>query len=159
MDKNKKDWLIEPVDPEIYRDDREQELVDGKWGDPTYEETREDFIARMDYEGFDILYPDPDELFIDIDTEEQYQTFLRHFHRLREEKGTFDDIQFIERFSKSGPPRRHIHVRMPNKLSSVERIAWQAVLGSDLVRELLSMIRWSKVDQWPTLFCEPKEKE
>lgn len=43
--------------------------------------------------------------------------------------------------SKSGLPRRHVYIDLSMELSATERIAWQACLGSDRRRELLSMLR------------------
>lgn len=126
-----------------------------KWGDPGYEESSEEFIKRIEDEGFKVVYPKSNELFIDIDSEKQLETFNSHFNRLHNE---FNDMKRIYYPSKSGFPRTHIIVTMPFNMSNLERIAWQAVLGSDPVRELLSMIRLTNGLEHPTLFCEPKEK-
>lgn len=59
--------------------------------------------------------------------------------------------------SRSGAPgKRHITLALNRKLTSVERILFQALLGSDRKRELLSYIRVLNSDPEPTLFFERK---
>lgn len=93
------------------------ELV-AKFSDPN--ESREEFILRMQQEGFVPSYPGPNELQLDI-------------------------------------PARHIRIQLPWELTDWERIAWQAALGSDPVRELLSCLRLRKGDAHPTMLIEPKD--
>lgn len=132
---------------------------DELWGEQSgYSETREEYLTRMEDEGFEVVFPESNELLIDIDTEEQYRMFKLHYERLRDEQD-FKTMSYTEHFSKSGPPRRHIHLKMPWSMSPIERIAWQAVLGSDVIRELLSMIRLYRGDGHPTLFAEPKRDQ
>lgn len=147
MDKN---FFVEGI--ELFND----EMHGTKWGDPCYEENSEEFIERMEDQGYEIIYPAPNELLIDLDTEEDWKNFKSHFYRLRNE---FPEMKFKDYPSKSGLPRRHVRVTMPFQMDNLERIAWQAVLCSDPVRELLSMIRWKAGYNHPTLFCEPKKED
>lgn len=59
--------------------------------------------------------------------------------------------------SKSGGEKQHIRVFLPFNVEPVERIALQAALGSDGVRELLSLRRVRGDDPHPTLFAETPE--
>ena len=118
-------------------------------------ETREAFMKRVEVEGLIVCLPEKDELMIDIDNEQQYEVFLRSFEIMERE---FNDdaltLMKVESPSKSGLPCRHIRIHTGRNLSDVERIAWQAALGSDPIREILSMIRWMRHDFQPTLLVE-----
>ena len=116
-----------------------------------YMEEREKYCERMKSEGYKILVPEKDELFIDIDSEEDYKHFSKMITRVMKE---FTGITFTEKPSKSGLPKRHIVVRWPWEIENIERITWQAILGSDRTREMLSMFRMYNEDPVPTLFAE-----
>jgi hypothetical protein len=58
--------------------------------------------------------------------------------------------------SRSGLPKRHLIVRLNRPVSNAERIALQAALGSDPVREILGIVRVQHNDPHPTLFLESK---
>lgn len=119
-------------------------------------EARAVYIARMLAEGNKILYPEDNELLIDIDSEDHYNTFLNSFHILARE--CFEEygqtLTWSEKESRSGYPRKHIYIRLPFEVDVWQRIAWQAALGSDPVRELLSSIRALRGDEHPTLLVE-----
>jgi hypothetical protein len=119
-------------------------------------ETREAFVLRMDAEGYEPSYPGPYELQIDIDNDVHYETFLRSSEILHREMQEFGGIQIVETPSKSGMPCRHIRIGVPFPLDDFQRIAWQAALGSDPVRELLSCLRALRGDAHPTLLIEKK---
>ncbi len=134
------------------------------WSDAS--EEREKFIRRMKKEGKKVNTPRSHELFIDLDSEEQRRVFHRNFRTLLDNV----DNLFLEpsatptivynKPSKSGPPRKHIIIYFPlheGGFSDVERIAWQAALGSDPMRELLSLVRSVKGDAFPTLFVENRK--
>jgi len=114
--------------------------------------TREEYIEKMEEEGFVIVYPKPNELQLDIDTQQQ----MDQFDRL---KWLFDSqlpaTEFKMAHSKSGEGY-HITVTLPFDVTNIERIALQAALGSDPLRELLSIFRYSRNDAEPTLFVERK---
>ena len=114
-------------------------------------ECREEYIADMKAKGYRVVYPAPDELQIDIDTEEHFQLFERQFESLKREYG---DIYFILNPSRNGLPGQHATITMPFALSNAERIAWQAALGSDPFRELMSLFRLKRGDSSPTIFIE-----
>lgn len=117
-------------------------------------ETREAFITRMEAAGYRIVTPKSNELLVDIDSEEQYETFLANWEVLLRNQSTAFEAKYEEHESRSGYPRRHVIVTLPFDVSPWQRIAWQAALGSDPVRELLSAIRLRRGDVHPTLFVE-----
>lgn len=115
-------------------------------------ETREDYLKRMRAEGFVTVEPKADELQIDIDTEEQLELFWKQYAVLKREYNGTTIVRNTP--SRNGLPGRHIIIRMDWDLEPWERIAWQAALGSDPMRELLSSIRLTCGDIKPTLLIE-----
>ena len=57
--------------------------------------------------------------------------------------------------SRSGYPHRHVILRANRDLSPPERIALQACMGSDLVREFLSLMRYMGGGEATTFFEDP----
>ena len=113
-------------------------------------ESREKYIARMREGGYAVVYPTEYELQLDIDTQAQYDQFLTLYPVLARE---FATCSYVEWASKSGGI--HICVRMPIELTNTQRLALQACLGSDPLRELLGLVRESYGIENPTLFSEP----
>jgi|SRR6185312_8516346 len=100
-----------------------------------------------------VVKPRARELFLDIDSAEAWEFFLERVAKLREHV----PLTYVVRPSPSGKPgRQHVVVTLERAVSPIERIALQAVLGSDLMRELLSYIRYARNDEAPTLFFETK---
>ncbi len=118
-------------------------------------EVRERLLESLQERGLKFIEPSSYELFIDCDSEEQFKVFLQQL--LIVERNLEQELPFQDWFSRSGPPRRHIIVQMPFTMSPPERIAWQAVLGSDLKREVLSLLRWRKKEICPTIFIEQED--
>lgn len=119
-------------------------------------EEREDFIARMLEEGKKVVFPAANELFIDIDSADQLAAFQHLFGILKNQACELQwgaDIVY-DKPSSSGVPNRHIIISMDHDMTDLERIAWQAALGSDPVRELLSLIRHLRGSTNPTMFVE-----
>ena len=110
-----------------------------------------------------VVIPAPNQLQIDIDSEEAYRLF---FVRLMEfERHSGYSIYKEERPSKAGLPHRHVTLtvyevdgRTPHIFNDYERIALQAVLGSDLVRETLNMWRLLRGEKNPSRLFEPKDE-
>lgn len=118
-----------------------------------YREKREQYVERMVAEGFGIMTPSDNELLLDIDTEDDWKFFQKAVARLQEEYPRL--VNWAAWPSKSGLPRRHALVTVPFVVDDVQRIAFQAVLGSDRVREMLSLFRCRCGDPVPTLLAEP----
>ena len=102
-----------------------------------------------------VVLPQPNELQLDIDNAESGNVFKRHYQILDKYIG----IEKVEEHaSRHGGDRKHITVTLKRPvLSLLERIALQAMLGSDRKRELLSLIESELGDETPTLFLEEKE--
>lgn len=114
-------------------------------------------------EGLDVRFPKDNELFIDIDSEAGYDQFNRAYILLLQ---TFSDgLYFTETPSKSDGIwkdgefcfRRHIVVQLPMAVTLIERVAYQAILGSDYKHELLTIKNIRDGDPSPTLFFEAKK--
>lgn len=114
-------------------------------------ETREDYIARSKREGLLITFPAANELQIDLDNDTHRDAFERSFEIFNRELG--GNFQMQRTRSKSGAGE-HIRIKLGFDLDVWQRIAWQAALGSDPVRELLSCLRAWRGDAQPTLLAE-----
>lgn len=115
-------------------------------------ESREEYVARMKEEGYKVCFPESNELFIDIDTKLHWETFLMQIGIAERNLG--ENLVWSVSPSRNGGEGRHVRVYMPFTMDDVGRIAWQAALGSDPVRELLSLVRVKRGDKNPTLFVE-----
>jgi hypothetical protein len=132
------------------------------WLEHTAEMPIEYFIdqsAEEDAErkGCYIVLPESNELFIDIDNEEQFQLFTRRFDELCRVCNYV--LTWECKPSKSGGEHRHIVVNANKDFDMWERIALQFALGSDPVRETLSTLRAAHGIENPTKFFEPLEKK
>lgn len=92
-------------------------------------------------QGCIVRAPLPKELFVDIDTPEQYETFLKQMKAFP--KGLI--VKSRESSSPSGTPGKlHVVVTLSRSVTDeVERVLLQALLGSDPMRELLS---WRRIE-------------
>lgn len=109
-------------------------------------------VAAAEGDGCVVVIPKSNELFIDIDSESQFETFKRLIV-------TFQKLEHGARWtmapSPSGKPGHyHVTVRLGRDIDNRERILLQAVLGSDPMRELLSLQRCDAGNPNPSLFFE-----
>ena len=111
-------------------------------------------VKSAEGKGCVVVAPGPRELFLDIDDAQSLAVFDRNVERLREVL----PMTWSKRPSPSGADGRyHIVVTLERDLVGVqERILLQALLGSDLTREVLSYQRAVRGDDVPTLFFERK---
>jgi hypothetical protein len=131
-------------------------MAENKFSDGySHEQIRQLYIDYMQGLGFKIVLPEQQELQIDIDSEEQFQHFLAQWQIVITQ---VEGWSYVVKESRSGFPKRHITVTTDISLTVVERIAWQAVLGSDPKRELLSMMRYDAGVSNPTLFVEKSDE-
>lgn len=132
-------------------------ITRGNWksSKPDYNRLKkadEDAKAR----GCVVIKPKPKELFIDIDREADLVWFLKSIDRV----ANWLPCTWEVKDSPSGVAgRHHVYVTFERDLSVWERVALQAVLGSDRTRELLSVLRILSGDPNPTLFFEKEEKK
>jgi hypothetical protein len=104
----------------------------------------------MEGQSFTTIHSDPTLLLVDLDRESP--RFSEMFRMIDELYG----IQWVESwYSKSGAPNRHVLIGMTETLTIPERIALQAILGSDAKREILSLKRHADVDNPVILFQPP----
>ncbi len=111
--------------------------------------------------GLEVVIPGPNELFIDLDTDQGYQLFKNQFEVLVQ---LVDATIVRDEPSRSGLPHRHIvvSIRVPKNENSsqipteLEKMALQTMLGSDRRCEILRYMRWRQHDPHPTVFLEKK---
>jgi hypothetical protein len=104
--------------------------------------------------GLEIVLPDDNTLQIDIDSVEALGVFYRQLTVVEQH---FKGTTHVVKQSKSGKPGKfHITVTLPLQVDMYQRIALQACLGSDPLRELLSYVQAVHGDPHPTLFFEKK---
>lgn len=125
-----------------------------EWPDSNTESLNSDQMqAWAEDHGMAILFPAPDELFIDIDNKESLQEFRESFALLRR---MYDSqASYVKAESKTEDGEHwHIIVKLSKPVSAIERLALQAAMGSDNKRELLGYIRYKANDPKPTMFAE-----
>jgi len=98
-----------------------------------------------------IVHPKDDELQIDINSDDDYERFRAALINLPEDFVT----SVNETISRSGLPHRHITVQVSfDGYTDLEKIAIQFMLGSDYLRESLSVLRDLYGVDKPTAFFE-----
>lgn len=103
-----------------------------------------------------VVYPEDNELFIDIDNDNQLRIFEK---RIKEIAPLLNGGVSVDKKPSSTPGHFHIIVRADGEsFNEIERILFQAILGSDLVRETLSTFRHLRGDKNPTRLFRPVEK-
>jgi hypothetical protein len=90
--------------------------------------------------GLVVRYPEPNELFVDIDSEAELRRFNDLFDIFLEHRDP--DALHVATPSPSGKPGRyHVVVRLSKPVADQrERIILQALLGSDTKRELIAYL-------------------
>lgn len=107
-----------------------------------------------------IVIPEPNQLQIDIDSEEAYSVFQKRIFEYKYYSQLSITIETHP--SKSGLPKKHITVTVndsksnPHVFSEWERIALQFALGSDPIRETLNAWRLLRGAENPSRLFEPK---
>lgn len=127
-------------------------------------------VLDVGYEGWDnnpwrvagergqvVRIPEANEVFLDLDTEEQYTQFgvqMAMLNRAMAKSNPASPAFFVlaeERPSRKGLPHRHVVVRCGRNLRSPwERLLLQAVLGSDPKREALGWARLATESRFPS---------
>lgn len=103
--------------------------------------------------GLKVVLPGPRDLFIDIDTRDALNKHVSACATLRKNGFTLEEVAFQP--SKSGGDHFHVYMRVDHDLDPIERLALQAMRGSDPVRELLGYLRAQRKTRPPTTFFEP----
>jgi hypothetical protein len=101
-----------------------------------------------------IVYPRPDELFLDIDDVASLEMFGVHSKIL----GDLIEGYRTEPSPSGDPFKYHVTVKLSRPVrDAFERIMLQALLGSDRLHEILSWAAATHGAERPTLFFEKKE--
>lgn len=113
--------------------------------------TFEDAIKFAEDNDLVVKLPEPNQLFIDIDSLADLGTFHGNY-------GLIDQYVGIEGFviteSRNGGEGKHIVVTLSKNITLTERCLLQAILGSDLRREAHGFWRIMQGSTTPTLFFE-----
>jgi hypothetical protein len=119
-------------------------------------QSEEALKSKMAVKGveLDIVPAKKNELQIDYDQDEVPEQFKKMLPILRQrfDKGT---IYWKKQRSASGQ-HWHVIITLPEDITDQERIMWQAVFGSDFMREGLSVLRVAAGMENPTLLFVPK---
>jgi len=109
-----------------------------------------------------VVRPEPNQLQLDIDNEKAYEVFLKRIEEYGRHSQLSLDVEQHE--SKGGYPHLHITITVtdldgnPHVFDEWERLALQAALGSDIIRETLNMWRLLTGNDNPSRLFEPKEE-
>lgn len=137
-------------------DDLEGSAVQEKdWEFYRDSDSTEGVIKQAEANGADVLFPEGNELFLDLDTEEQWNELPGRLNRLSQLfRQHFEVTRVVP--SNSGLPHRHVTVSGPygESYDPAVRAGLQLYLGSDPVREVLCMRRCHWGLDNPTIFIE-----
>jgi hypothetical protein len=102
-------------------------------------------------ERFDVVRSSPTTLLLDLDTPEAIEQFYRVLPKVAEHFG----VERREEWkSKSG--KQHVRVFLDAPQPLAVRLALQAALGSDGIREVLSLKRMANGCEEPSLLFRPR---
>ena len=125
--------------------------------DPTGMPNSQNAIKRAELENLTVVFPLSFQLFVDLDTEHSFKMFERLFMLFK--KFVDEGADYSTEWSRSGAPKRHVTVNLSRSVKDeVERVMFQAFLGSDRVREILGYAQAMNGDPNPTLFLEAGQK-
>lgn len=148
-------------------------MSDAKLCDPCYNSDLEMKTIEYDPEGMpnsqravdqarrenlDVIYPEDNQLQIDLDNEHSLRLLQNQLAIVGKFIGSY---QYEERLSKSGKPeKKHVTLTFYDvTFTTLERLALQAMLGSDRIRELLGYVQYKNEDPHPVLFLEKKQEQ
>ncbi len=154
---NRNDWdapgssladRLEPVEDALIQQGVPGDSIDFKGPESLTLERAE---AKAAERGQVVVFPDFNELFLDIDSKEAYETYQNNLSIVKQ----FLTVMGVrETPSRNGGDRKHIVVTLKEAITDVERLVLQAGLGSDTKRELLSLYRQRLGMKTPTMFFE-----
>lgn len=108
-----------------------------------------------------VIYPRKTEIFLDIDSEESYKTFLTNFPWVQKHIADYYGAPCKikkDYFSKSGFPKRHVIIDLGLRFSSIKKVAFALLLGSDPNREMAHMDEYKIGAEVVSCFMEPKDE-
>lgn len=102
----------------------------------------------------EVVYPEPNQLQIDVDSENACAYFWKRLTEIKKDLGWVCKVETWS--SKSGPPNRHFVVTVKDRQFPIwERIALQTMLGSDPVREGMIAMRHLRGAKFPCRLFKP----
>jgi len=104
--------------------------------------------------GCRVVYPASNQLQLDIDSDAAFGEFVRRLADLRKWSRMESVPEMVITPSKSGLPHRHITLTFDQNFGKWERIALQMLLGSDLVREKMNVLRTVRGNPQPVRLFE-----
>ena len=118
-------------------------------------DTRQEYVQKMRSKGYEVFVADDDELLIDIDGRRLRDLFTERFFHLKQMlwETMQVNIEKWNEFPSHTKGHSHVIIKFPFPLTTPERLFLQAWLGSDPVKEMLSMFRAWKGDMYPSLLC------
>jgi hypothetical protein len=115
-------------------------------------------INKAVKKGLLVVEPKANELQIDLDGARALHVYGRQFYLLKQAGITKKWKEKIAP-SKGGGQRVHVTITTPFPLNNVLRVAFQAVLGSDIKREAFNLCRTIKGNRYPIVFFEQDKKK
>lgn len=137
--------------------EQESDDMDGKYGPAclTDDKVAERRAKACEERGTVVVSPEPDQLFIDIDS----HAGLGMFHANVGSLGELVKTTMVKPSPSKRAGHYHITVRLSRAVKdSFERIMLQALLGSDLSREIISWREATNGCSAPTVFFEKVKK-
>ena len=110
-------------------------------------------IAEAKTAGFEVVQSAPNLLLLDLDTAAAYRQYERVMPLLQR----YYEAVPEETESKSG--NIHVVVRLGEDMPVMKRIAWQAALGSDGIKEALATLRVQEGCGEPCLLFRPIKRK
>lgn len=113
-------------------------------------------LAAKGVQGFEVVVANEYELMLDYDTKEVppiFQKVIAIFDK--HHPNLYGGYQL----HRSKSDNTHVIVKLNHKMSITERIAWQAIFGSDGVHEALNMIAAKREVSAPVLMFMPKDRD
>lgn len=104
--------------------------------------------------GLKVIVPPCNSLALDLDTDDQFAVYQRNFEVFKRHS---EDLvaEVFETASKSN--HRHIYIKLKRALPMHQRLALQAALGSDPMKELLGNLRTELGEGTPIAMFETPE--
>jgi hypothetical protein len=158
LSKIKKKYAIIKVNERIAMKGLKLEFALDEKSKTEYEQNvcRDVFLARMEAQGLQLVEPEPNEIQIDLDTDEDYQEFIHRKEKLESMTGLSFPMEVNP--SKSGLPKRHVTITAIGAMDDWQRVAMQMAFNSDPMREFLTVVRLLQGEQRPILFFERRVK-
>lgn len=107
--------------------------------------TKEQVVEEATTRGLHAVFPCPEELLLDLDSNVVNIAALRVLQEAELVKSVFS--------TTSANGRSHLYVRLSHKIVEAERLALQAILGSDPLREALGFVHMQN-GRIPTVLFE-----